>query len=74
MGSMQYKNLGGTDRDIAGQALKGFTRRDEMVIATNHRCFEAQHLDDAVAALELSTAEIAQLGAPYVPHAVVDHR
>jgi aryl-alcohol dehydrogenase-like predicted oxidoreductase len=34
-----------------------------------------QHLDDAVAALELTLtdAEIAQLEAPYVPHAVVGH-
>jgi len=34
-----------------------------------------QHLDDAVAALELnlSESEIAQLEAPYVPHAVVGH-
>jgi 1-deoxyxylulose-5-phosphate synthase len=34
-----------------------------------------QHLDDAVAAisLELSPAEIAQLEAPYVPHAIVGH-
>ena len=34
-----------------------------------------QHLDDAVAALELNLneAEIAQLEAPYVPHAVVGH-
>ena len=35
-----------------------------------------QHLDDAVAALELklSAEEVAQLEAPYVPHAVVGHR
>ena len=34
-----------------------------------------QHLDDAVAALELrlNETEIAQLEAPYVPHAVVGH-
>ena len=34
-----------------------------------------QHLDDAVAALSLnlSDAEVAQLEAPYVPHAVVGH-
>ena len=36
---------------------------------------KAQHLDDAVAALELklSETEIAQLEASYVPHAVVGH-
>lgn len=36
---------------------------------------KAQHLDDAVAALdlELSAEEIAQLEAPYVPHAVAGH-
>ena len=35
-----------------------------------------QHLDDAVAALELklSAEEVTQLEAPYVPHAVVGHR
>jgi aryl-alcohol dehydrogenase-like predicted oxidoreductase len=34
-----------------------------------------QHLDDAVAALELelSTAEMSQLEAPYVPHAIAGH-
>ena len=34
-----------------------------------------QHLDDAVAALslKLTAEEIAQLEAPYVPHAVVGH-
>jgi 1-deoxyxylulose-5-phosphate synthase len=36
---------------------------------------QPQHLDDAVAALELnlSEAEIAQLEAPYVPHPIVGH-
>jgi aryl-alcohol dehydrogenase-like predicted oxidoreductase len=36
---------------------------------------KAQHLDDAVAALELTLTgtEIAQLEAPYLPHAVVGH-
>ena len=36
---------------------------------------KAQHLDDAVAALSLNltAAEIAQLEAPYVPHAIVGH-
>ena len=35
-----------------------------------------QHLDDALAALtlDLTEAEIAQLEAPYVPHAVVGHQ
>ena len=34
-----------------------------------------QHLDDAVAALtiQLTAAEIAQLEAPYVPHAIAGH-
>jgi aryl-alcohol dehydrogenase-like predicted oxidoreductase len=34
-----------------------------------------QHLDDAVAALdlELTAAEMAQLEAPYVPHAIAGH-
>jgi aryl-alcohol dehydrogenase-like predicted oxidoreductase len=36
---------------------------------------KAQHLDDAVAALELrlTDTEIVQLAAPYLPHAVVGH-
>jgi 1-deoxyxylulose-5-phosphate synthase len=35
-----------------------------------------QHLDDAVAAVdvELSDAEVAELGEPYVPHAIAGHR
>jgi aryl-alcohol dehydrogenase-like predicted oxidoreductase len=34
-----------------------------------------QHLDDAVAALdlELTAAEMAQLEAPYIPHAITGH-
>jgi aryl-alcohol dehydrogenase-like predicted oxidoreductase len=35
-----------------------------------------QHLDDALAALtlDLTESEIAQLEAPYVPHAVAGHQ
>jgi hypothetical protein len=43
---------------------------------TDRRDHQAEHLSDAVAAvdLELGAQEIAELGADYVPHAIAGHR
>jgi aryl-alcohol dehydrogenase-like predicted oxidoreductase len=58
------------------QVALAWLAQKSLVTAPIVGASKPQHLDDAVAALELnlSEKEIAQLEAPYVPHAVVGHR
>jgi len=57
------------------QVALAWLRQKSAVTAPIVGASKPQHLDDAVAALELrlNETEIAQLEAPYVPHAVVGH-
>jgi len=57
------------------QVALAWVAQKSVVTAPIIGASKPQHLDDAVAALELTLnqTEIAQLEAPYVPHAVVGH-
>jgi aryl-alcohol dehydrogenase-like predicted oxidoreductase len=57
------------------QVALAWLLQKSMVTAPIVGASKPQHLDDAVAALtlDLTEAEVAQLEAPYVPHAVVGH-
>ena len=57
------------------QIALGWVLRKAVVTAPIVGASKGQHLEDAVAALtlELSDAEVAQLEAHYVPHAIVGH-
>jgi aryl-alcohol dehydrogenase-like predicted oxidoreductase len=57
------------------QVALAWIRRKPFITAPIIGASKPQHLDDAIGALtlELDSAEIARLEAPYVPHAVVGH-
>jgi aryl-alcohol dehydrogenase-like predicted oxidoreductase len=88
-GNKMYVNSVDTDRKVVEQvaaiaAARGVAKaqvalawmlQKPFVTAPIVGASKPQHLDDAVAALaiKLTAAEIAQLEAPYAPHAIVGH-
>ncbi len=88
-GNKLYESTIDADRKIVEQvaaiaAARGVPKAQVAVAWITQKAFitapiigasKAQHLDDAVAALELKldAAETAQLEAPYVPHSVAGH-
>ena len=64
-------------RDVPrAQVALAWVAQKSVVTAPIVGASKPQHLDDALAALtlDLTESEIAQLEAPYVPHAVVGHQ
>ncbi len=66
-----------TAREVPrAQVALAWVLQKSVVTAPIVGASKAQHLDDALAALtlDLTDSEVAQLEAPYVPHAVVGHQ
>ena len=64
-------------RDVPrAQVALAWVAQKSVVTAPIVGASKPQHLDDALAALtlDLTESELAQLEAPYVPHAVVGHQ